>query len=79
MSTVAKKDFTLIEAAGHEVRLSSPAKVFFEKPGFTKLDLANYYLEVADAAVNQLRERPGTMKRFVDGAGGVFFCQKRVP
>src|SRR5688572_15049303 len=79
MSRLAKKDHTMIEAAGREVRLSSPGKVFFEKPGFTKLDLANYYLEVADAAVNQLRERPGTMKRFVNGAGGEFFFQKRVP
>jgi bifunctional non-homologous end joining protein LigD len=79
MSGLAKKSYTTIEAAGREVRLSSPEKLFFEKPGFTKLDLANYYLEVADAAVNQLRERPGTMKRFVDGAGGDFFFQKRVP
>jgi DNA ligase D-like protein (predicted polymerase) len=76
---VAKGNYTTIEAAGREVRLSSPDKVFFEKPGFTKLDLANYYLAVADAAVNQLRERPGTMKRFVNGAGGDFFFQKRVP
>jgi len=76
---VAKGTYTTIEAAGREVRLSSPDKVFFETPGFTKLDLANYYLEVADAAVNQLRERPGTMKRFVNGAGGEFFFQKRVP
>src|SRR5262249_45908052 len=79
MSGVAKRDFTMIEAAGREVRLSSPSKVFFSMPGFTKLDLAQYYLDVADAAVNQLRERPGTMKRFVDGAGGEFFFQKRVP
>ena len=76
---VAKGNYTTIEAAGREVRLSSPDKVFFKKPGLTKLDLANYYLEVADPAVNQLRERPGTMKRFVDGAGGEFFFQKRVP
>ncbi len=79
MSTVAKKEHTTIEVAGHEVRLSSPSKVFFPKPGFTKLDLAEYYVAVADAAVNQLRERPGTMKRFVDGVGGEFFFQKRVP
>jgi bifunctional non-homologous end joining protein LigD len=76
---VAKENHTTIEAAGREVRLSNPQKVFFKKPGFTKLDLANYYLEIADAAVNQLRERPGTMKRFVNGAGGEFFFQKRVP
>ena len=29
--------------------------------------------------MNQLRERPGTMKRFVDGVAGEFFFQKRVP
>jgi DNA ligase D len=79
MCSLAKGDYTTIEAAGREVRLSNPDKVFFPKPGYTKLDLATYYLEVADAAVNQLRERPGTMKRFVDGAGGEFFFQKRVP
>ena len=73
------KEHTTIEVAGHEVRLSSPSKVFFPKPKFTKLDLAEYYIAVADAAVNQLRERPGTMKRFVDGAAGEFFFQKRVP
>ncbi len=38
---------TTIEAAGTEVRLSNPDKVFFEQAGHTKLDLANYYLEVA--------------------------------
>jgi bifunctional non-homologous end joining protein LigD len=79
MSTVAKANYTTIEVAGREVRLSNPDKLFFKKPGFTKLDLAEYYIAVEEAAVNQLRERPGTMKRFVDGAGGEFFFQKRVP
>src|ERR687898_3097466 len=68
-----------IEAAGREVKLSNPDKVFFPKPGHTKLDLCRYYLEVADAAVIHLRERPTTMKRFVDGASGEPFFQKRVP
>ncbi len=61
------------------MKLSNPDKVFFPKPGFTKLDLAEYYIAVEEAAVNQLRERPGTMKRFVDGVSGEFFFQKRVP
>src|SRR6266516_3683638 len=69
---------TTIEAAGHQVRLSNPDKVFFSEAGHTKLDLANYYLEAADAALVHLRERPTTLKRFVDGAGGDFFFQKRV-
>jgi DNA ligase D-like protein (predicted polymerase) len=65
--------------AGREVRLSSPSKLKFPKSGHTKLDLAEYYIAVADAAVNQLRERPGTMKRFVGDINTEFFFQKRVP
>jgi bifunctional non-homologous end joining protein LigD len=68
-----------LEAAGRQVRLSNPDKLFFPESGHTKLDLAEYYLAVADAAVLNLRERPTTLKRFVDGAGGSFFFQKRVP
>jgi DNA ligase D-like protein (predicted polymerase) len=76
---VAKGEFTMVEAAGREVRLSNPDKVYFPKPGHTKLDLANYYLQVAEGALVGLKERPGTMKRFVDGVEGDFFFQKRVP
>ena len=79
MSTVAKANYTTIDVAGREVRLSNPGKVFFPKPKFTKLELAEYYISVQEAAVNQLRGRPGTMKRFVEGVGGDFFFQKRVP
>jgi bifunctional non-homologous end joining protein LigD len=76
---MAAKNYTTIEIAGHEVRLSSPDKVFFPEAGHTKLDLAAYYVEAAEAALIHLRERPTTMKRFVDGAAGDFFFQKRVP
>ncbi len=73
------KEYTTIEAAGIEVRLSSPSKVFFPDPGFTKLDLAEYYLAVAGETVRGLRERPTVMKRFKDGITGEMFFQKRVP
>jgi bifunctional non-homologous end joining protein LigD len=73
------KEATEIEVCGREVRLSSPSKVYFPQTGTTKLDLANYYVAVEAAATNHLRERPTTMKRFVDGVEGEFFFQKRVP
>ena len=73
------KEATEIEAGGRSVRLSSPSKVYFPEPGFTKLDLANYYVAVEEAACRHLAERPTTMKRFVDGVEGEFFFQKRVP
>jgi bifunctional non-homologous end joining protein LigD len=78
MAAAAKEAIT-INAAGREVRLSSPSKVFFPQPGLTKRDLASYYVEVAEAACRHLRERPTTMKRFTDGVDGEFFFQKRVP
>jgi bifunctional non-homologous end joining protein LigD len=72
-------EHTMIEVAGHEVRISNPQKVFFPGLGVTKLDLVHYYLEVADAALNHLRNRPTVLKRFVNGAGQDPFFQKRVP
>jgi bifunctional non-homologous end joining protein LigD len=78
-AAATKSKHTTFDVAGRDVKLSNPDKLFFPKPKFTKLDLAEYYIAVEDAAVNQLRERPGTMKRFVDGVNGEFFFQKRVP
>jgi DNA ligase D-like protein (predicted polymerase) len=70
---------TTVEAAGQEVRISNPGKVFFPQAGFTKLDLVRYYLDCEEAVVRHLRERPTTLKRWVDGVAGEFFFQKRVP
>ena len=49
---VAKGEFTMIEAAGREVRLSNPGKVYFPRPGWTKLDLVEYYLTCAEAVTS---------------------------
>jgi bifunctional non-homologous end joining protein LigD len=79
LSGVAKDNAIILEVAGREVRVSNPDKPFFPEPGFTKLDLVNYYVECSEAVVRHLRERPTTMKRWVDGVAGEFFFQKRVP
>ncbi len=72
-------DHLMLDVAGRQVRLSNPAKVFFPEIEVTKLDLVEYYLAVADAALVHLRERPTVLKRYVDGAAGEPFFQKRVP
>ncbi len=72
-------EYELIEAAGTEVRISNPAKVFFPEAGITKLDLVRYYLEVSEAIINHLHDRPTVLKRYVDGAAGKPFFQKRIP
>src|SRR3954447_687180 len=74
-----KGEQVVIEAAGRELRLSNPSKVFFPECGLTKMDLAQYYLQCEEAVVRHLRERPTVMKRWVDGVAGEPFFQKRVP
>ena len=69
----------IIEVAGREVAISNPDKVFFEQPGFTKRDIVAYYMAVADGALRGAGGRPMALKRFVNGAAGEFFFQKRAP
>jgi bifunctional non-homologous end joining protein LigD len=68
-----------LEIDGHEVVITNPDKVFFAEPGYTKLDLVRYYLAVADGALRGAGGRPMALKRFVNGAAGEFFFQKRAP
>jgi bifunctional non-homologous end joining protein LigD len=74
-----KSDFTMLEVAGRELRVSSPGKLFFPERGLTKLDLVGYYVECEEAVVRHLRERPTVLKRWVDGVAGEPFFQKRIP
>jgi DNA ligase D-like protein (predicted polymerase) len=69
----------LIAVAGREVSISNPDKPYFPEAGYTKLDLVRYYLAVAEGALTGIRGRPMALKRFVDGAAGDFFFQKRAP
>ena len=69
----------ILEVAGREVAISNPGKVFFPRTGHTKLDLVRYYLSVADGALRGVDGRPMVLKRFVNGAEGEAFFQKRAP
>ncbi len=69
----------VLEIAGREVTITNPDKVFFPAVGCTKLDLVRYYLAVAEGAVRGVAGRPMILKRFVHGAGGEPFYQKRAP
>jgi DNA ligase D-like protein (predicted polymerase) len=73
------REQTMLNVAGREVRVSNPGKVYFPAAGHTKLALVEYYLAVAGPALLHLRERPTVLKRYVDGADGEPFFQKRVP
>ena len=69
----------VLEVAGRDVPISNPGKIFFPTAGHTKLDLVRYYLDVANGALRGVAGRPMALKRYVNGAEGEFFFQKRAP
>lgn len=75
-----KEPAEVLSIAGQEVRITNPTKPYFSKDTkLTKLELVQYYLSVAEGAVRGIRDRPVVLKRFVDGAEGQVFYQKRAP
>ena len=65
---------------GREVRVTNPDKPYFSlDTKLTKLELVRYYLSIAPGALAGIRDRPIVLKRFVDGAEGQAFYQKRAP
>jgi bifunctional non-homologous end joining protein LigD len=78
---VPKEDATeLLSINGHEVRVSNPNKLYFSKQTkLSKLELIRYYLSIAPGALAGIRDRPLVLKRYVNGAEGEAFYQKRAP
>jgi bifunctional non-homologous end joining protein LigD len=76
---MAARKKELLQIGGHEVAVSNPDKLYFRAAGVTKLELVRYYLAVADGALRGVRDRPMALKRYVEGAEGEFFFQKRAP
>jgi DNA ligase D-like protein (predicted polymerase) len=69
----------VLDFDGTTVVVTNPGKVFFPGAGHTKLDLVRYYLSVAPGALRGVAGRPMVLKRFVHGADGEAFFQKRAP
>jgi bifunctional non-homologous end joining protein LigD len=70
----------VLSIGGREVRVTHPDKLYFSKQTrLSKLDLVRYYLSVAPGVLTGIRDRPLVLKRFVDGAEGEAFYQKRAP
>jgi len=70
----------VLSVDGRQVRITHPDKPYFSRDiKLTKLDLVRYYLSVASGAIAGIRDRPVVLKRFVHGAEGEPFYQKRAP
>ena len=69
----------MLAVDGRDVRITHPDKLYFSQARVSKLDLVRYYLSVAPGALAGIQDRPIVLKRFVNGAEGEAFYQKRAP
>jgi bifunctional non-homologous end joining protein LigD len=80
MSAKNEEEAEILSIEGRQVRVTHPDKFYFSKQTkLSKLDLVRYYLSIAPGALNGIRNRPLVLKRFVNGAEGDAFYQKRAP
>jgi DNA ligase D-like protein (predicted polymerase) len=75
----SRPEHEILTVGGQEVAISNPHKVLFPQAGHTKIDLARYFLAVADGALRGAGGRPNVLVRYPNGVGGEFFYQKRAP
>ena len=64
---------------GVDLTLSNLGKVLYPECGFTKGDVIDYYLRVAETMLPHLRGYPVTLKRYPNGVAQPFFYEKRCP
>ncbi|MFP3579098.1 non-homologous end-joining DNA ligase [Arthrobacter sp. SIMBA_036] len=62
-----------------EVRISSPSRVMWPEAGLTKLDLANYLIDVGEAFVTANGNRPVSLQRYSGSIDGEMFFSKNPP
>ena len=76
----SKEQAEVLLIDGREVRVTNPDKPYFTaQTKLSKLELVRYYLSIAPGALHGIRNRPIVLKRFVNGAEGEAFYQKRAP
>jgi bifunctional non-homologous end joining protein LigD len=78
-AAAAKGEVEILTVGPREIPISSPEKVLFPGPRHTKLDLARYYVAVAEGALRGAGGRPNMLVRYPNGVEGEHFYQKRAP
>src|SRR5215470_15940268 len=69
----------VLEINAREVTITHAAKLLFPEAKHTKLDVARYYVAVAEGALRGAGGRPNMLVRYPNGIDGEFFYQKRAP
>jgi len=70
---------TQLEIDDVQVPVSNLDKVMYPETGFTKGDVIDYYIRIAEHLLPHLKGRALTLKRYPDGVNKFFFYEKQCP
>ena len=70
---------TVVELEGERLRVRNLDKVLYPATGFTKAEVIDYYVRVAQAMLPHVTGRGVTLRRYPDGVDGPSFFEKRCP
>ncbi len=70
---------TAVEIEGRTLQLTNLDKVLYPETGFTKGEVIDYYVQVAEVLLPHVGDRLLTRKRWPDGTGSSSFFEKNVP
>ena len=70
---------TTVRVGRQQVSFSNLHKVLYPQAGFTKGEVVEYYLRIADSVLPHLKNRALTLKRYPNGVDGFFFYEKNCP
>lgn len=66
----------LVTIAKQELKLTNLDKIYWKKEKCRKVDMLNYYLEIAPYMLPYMKDRPQSMHRHPNGIDGASFYQK---
>ncbi len=72
-------DSQTVSVDGHSFEVKHLDKVMYPETGFTKAQILDYYMRVAEAMLPHLKDRAVTLKRYPHGVADMFFFEKNAP
>ncbi len=69
----------ILKLGGHSVEITHPERVMFPKDHILKVDVIEYYKNIAPFMLPHMKGRPVTMLRYPEGIYGESFYQKDTP
>lgn len=73
---ISNSKSTDVKIGSHVLKVTNRSKVYWPEDGYTKGDLIDYYMQIADYMLPYLKDRPESLNRHPNGIDGSSFYHK---